>query len=219
MVMTKHASTRTILLLAVSALSLAACGGRKDEPESAGAVAPVATASPATTPLPLVSPTGNPDVGGAAMPASRGIADSVAATPTLSTLAQAIRAADLGTRLAAAGPLTLFAPSNEAFGRLAPGTVDSLLKPENKASLVKLLTYHVVPGAITADQLVAMIRAGGGTATLTTVLGQPIRATMTGNVVTLTSATGNQSYVEIADVRQVNGVIHVVNGVLVPTLA
>lgn len=210
--------TRTILFTAVAALALAGCGGRKDEPESAGTAAPTATPTPTATAVPTPA-TGNPDVGGAAMPVDRTIADGIAATPTLSTLAQAIRAADLTPRLAAAGPLTVFAPSNAAFGRLAPGTVDGLLKPENKASLVKLLTYHVVPGAITADQLVGMIRAGGGTATLTTLLGQPIRATMTGNVVTLTSATSNQSYVEIADVRQTNGVIHVVNGVLVPTLA
>lgn len=210
---------RTIMFTAVAALALAGCGGRKDEPESAGTAAP-ATA-PTVTPAPTapVPATGNPDVGGQAMPADRSIADGIASTATLSTLAQAIRAADLGPRLSGAAPLTVFAPSNAAFGRLAPGTVDSLLKPENKASLVKLLTYHVVPGTITADQLVAMIRAGGGTATLTTVLGQPIRATMTGNVVTLTSATGNHGYVEIADIRQANGVIHVVNGVLVPTLA
>ncbi|MBB4152813.1 putative surface protein with fasciclin (FAS1) repeats [Sphingomonas jinjuensis] len=210
--------TRTILFTAVAALALAGCGGRKDEAESAGSAAPTALPSPTPTATPVAA-TGNPEIAGTAVPTDRSIADTIAATPSLSTLAQAIRAADLTPRLAAPGSITVFAPSNAAFGRLAPGTVDSLLKPENKASLVKLLSYHVVAGSITADQLVAMIRAAGGTATLTSILGQPIRATMTGNVVTLTSATGNLSYVEIADIRQTNGVIHVVNGVLVPTLA
>jgi len=137
----------------------------------------------------------------------------------LSTLVAAVKAADLVGTLSGPGPFTVFAPTNDAFGRLAPGMVDTLLKPENKASLTKVLTYHVVPGVITADDLRQRITAGGGTATLTTVEGDPITATMVGAVIALTDVNGNKSYVETADVRQSNGVVHVVNGVIVPKLS
>jgi uncharacterized surface protein with fasciclin (FAS1) repeats len=96
--------------------------------------------------------------------------------------------------------------------------VDTLLKPENKASLVKVLTYHVVPGAVTAEQLKERIMTGGGSTTLTTVEGDPITATMVGTIIALTDVNGNKSYVETADVRQSNGIVHVVNGVIVPKL-
>ncbi len=202
-----------------TALILAGCSttGRPD--------AAPATATPATTaPAPdagttsTASASGNPTVGGVAMLSTRTIVENASAAPTLTTLVAAVKAGGLVATLSGPGPFTVFAPTDEAFGRLAPGTVDSLLKPENKAALVKLLTYHVVAGAISSAQLIDQIKTGGGTATLTTVAGQPIKATMTGNVVTLTSSTGNQSYIEVADVRQSNGVVHVVNGVLVPVL-
>ena len=146
------------------------------------------------------------------------IATSIAATPGLNTLATELRIAELDQLLGGDGPYTLFAPSDAAFARLAPGIASDLLAPENRAALVALLRYHVVAGTVTTEQLTDRIRAGGGRATLTTLGGQPIVATMTGDVITLTSVTGNRSYVEAADVAQVNGVIHVVNGVLVPVL-
>jgi uncharacterized surface protein with fasciclin (FAS1) repeats len=146
------------------------------------------------------------------------IAVSVAATPGLHTLAAELRTAELDQLLGGDGPYTLFAPTDAAFTRLAPGIANDLLAPQNRAALVALLRYHVVPGVMSTEELTARIRAGGGRATLTTLGGQPITATMTGDVITLTSVTGNRSYVEAADVAQVNGVIHVVNGVLVPNL-
>ncbi|EZP51768.1 fasciclin domain-containing protein [Sphingomonas sp. RIT328] len=146
------------------------------------------------------------------------IAASIAATPGLGTLASELRTAELDALLSGTGPYTLFAPSDTAFARLAPGIAGDLLAPANRAALVTLLRYHIVAGTLTTEQLTQRIRAGGGRATLVTLGGQPITATLTGDVITLTSATGNRSYVEAADIAQVNGVIHVVNGVLVPTL-
>ncbi|AIT08196.1 fasciclin [Sphingomonas taxi] len=146
------------------------------------------------------------------------IATSIAATPGLNTLAAELRTAELDALLAGNGPYTLFAPTDTAFTRLAPGIAGDLLAPENRAALVALLRYHIVPGTMTTEQLTQRIRAGGGRTVLTTLGGQPITATLTGDVITLTSVTGNRSYVEAADVAQANGVIHVVNGVLVPNL-
>jgi uncharacterized surface protein with fasciclin (FAS1) repeats len=172
--------------------------------------APAASAAPAAP---------NPAVGGAAMDATKTIVANASAAPNLSTLVKAVTAADLTATLSDPGPYTVFAPTNDAFTRLPPDTLAQLMKPENKALLAKVLTYHVVPGAIDFAQLKAQITAGGGTATLTTVAGQPLKATITGNnVVTLTSVNGNVSYLETPDVHQSNGIVHVVNGVLLPKL-
>jgi uncharacterized surface protein with fasciclin (FAS1) repeats len=152
------------------------------------------------------------------MVASRTIVQNASAAPNLTTLVAAVKAAGLVETLSGPGPFTVFAPTNEAFSRLAPGTVDTLLKPENKASLTKVLTYHVVSGNVSAAQLQQQIAAGGGTATLNTVAGGTLTARVENGAVTLTDQGGNKSYVETADVRQSNGVVHVVNGVLVPTL-
>ena len=174
------------------------------------ATAPVAAPPPvASAPVP-VDPSH--------MESEATIAASIAGTPGLRTLAAELRTAGLDQLLGGDGPYTLFAPTDAAFTRLAPGIASDLLAPENRSALVTLLRYHVVAGTLTTEQLTDRIRAGGGRATLTTLDGQPITATMTGNVITLTSATGNRSYVESAYVAQVNGVIHVVNGVLVPVL-
>jgi uncharacterized surface protein with fasciclin (FAS1) repeats len=189
---------------ALGLLALAGCSTTKDG-------APPAPVSAAAAPA-------NPSVGGVAMPADRTIAANAAAAPNLSTLATAVTAAGLADTLSGPGPFTVFAPTDAAFARLAPGTVDTLLKPENKASLAKLLTYHVVPGTLTAADLTARVTAGGGTATLTTVQGDPLMLTVTQGHLTLTDVGGNKSYVETGDVRQSNGVVHVVNGVLVPKL-
>jgi uncharacterized surface protein with fasciclin (FAS1) repeats len=174
-------------------------------------VAPVATQPPASTGTAVA-------VDPSRMQSEATIAQSIAVTPGLRVLAAQLRTAELDQLLGGDGPYTLFAPNDAAFTRLAPGISSELLAPENRSALVALLRYHVVPGILSTQQLTALMRAGGGRATLTTLGGQPLTVTMTGDVVTLTSATGNRSYVEAADVAQINGVIHVVNGVLIPSL-
>lgn len=208
---------RFSLLLAsgIAALGLAGCttmnegmSGSSSASTSASVGTSASTAMPAT----------NPTVGGAAMMPNRTIVQNASMAPNLTTLVAAVKAAGLVDTLSGPGPFTVFAPTNEAFNLLAPGTVDKLLMPENKASLVKVLTYHVVPGTITSADLMKMIKDGNGSATLTTVEGEPITATMEGSTIKLTSATGNVSFIQTADVRQSNGMVHVVNGVLIPNL-
>ncbi len=157
-------------------------------------------------------------VGGAPMLPTATIVANASRASNLSTLVKAVQAADLTATLSGPGPFTVFAPTNEAFGRLAPGTLDTLLKPEQKASLTKVLTYHVVAGKLDAAALKSQIEAGGGTATLTTVEGQPIKATLENGALVLTDVGGGKSYVTQYDVQQSNGVVHVVNGVLAPKL-
>ena len=188
-----------------------------------GCVAPAADrataeAGGAAAPTAPVVAAGNPSVGGVAMPPERSVADNLRAVPDLSMLVSALDAAGLTASLAGAAPLTLFAPTNAAWGRLAPGTLDTLLKPENRATLTRMLRLHLVAGRVTATELIARVAAGGGRATLATLAGESLTVTMTGNIVTLTDAGGNRSYLEVADVREANGVVHVVNGVLVPRL-
>lgn len=183
------------------------------------AAAPAAVGAPHGGPIASpVKPLGNPAVGGVVLPVDGLLADQVTAAPTLTLFVRALAAAGLTDRLRAAGPLTVFAPTDEAFGRLQPGTVEALLKPENRASLVRLLDLHIVAGALTGAALARRVAADGGRATLTSVAGEPLSVTLTGGIVTLTDQGGNRSYVEIADVRGANGVIHLVNGVLVPRL-
>lgn len=155
-------------------------------------------------------------VGGAAMYPTRTIVGNAVNSPDHTTLVAAVKAAGLVDTLSGAGPFTVFAPTNAAFAKLPAGTLDTLLLPQNKPMLQSVLTYHVVPGRITAQELMAMIRAGGGRATLTTVQGAPLYASMMGSTVMLTDAKGNMSHVTQADVMQSNGVIHVVDTVLMP---
>ena len=136
------------------------------------------------------------------------------ADPT--TLVAAVKTAGLVETLSGPGPFTVFAPTNEAFDALPAGTVETLLKPENKADLTKILTYHVVPGKLNAADLIAQAKANGGKAMLTTVQGEPLTAWVEGNSVYLTDAKGGKSMVTIADVNQSNGVIHVIDTVLMP---
>lgn len=157
-------------------------------------------------------------VGGAPMLPTATIVANASKASNLTTLVKAVQAADLAATLSGPGPFTVFAPTNEAFGRLAPGTLDTLLKPEQKPSLTKVLTYHVVPGKLDSAALKAQVEAGGGTATLTTVEGQPIKATLENGALVLTDVGGGKSYVTQYDVEQSNGVVHVVNGVLAPKL-
>ncbi len=158
----------------------------------------------------------NPMVGGAAMYPTRNIVENAVNSKDHTTLVAAVKAAGLVDTLMSAGPFTVFAPTNAAFDKLPAGTVDTLLKPENKGTLTTVLTYHVVAGTMTSTDIAAAIRAGGGTATLTTVQGGTLTGRMMGNKLVLTDAKGGQSTVTIANVMQSNGVIHVVDTVLLP---
>jgi uncharacterized surface protein with fasciclin (FAS1) repeats len=155
-------------------------------------------------------------VGGAAMYPTKNIVENAVNSKDHTTLVAAVKAAGLVETLESAGPFTVFAPTNEAFAKLPAGTVDNLVKPENKATLTKILTYHVVSGRISAADLMDKIKAGGGSATLTTVEGGTLTAMMKGKKIYLVDEKGGKSWITIADVFQSNGVIHVVNTVLMP---
>ena len=158
----------------------------------------------------------NPMVGGAAMYSNKNIVENAVNSRDHTTLVAAVKAAGLVDTLMSAGPFTVFAPTNAAFDKLPAGTVDTLLKPENKGMLSSVLTYHVVAGTMTSTDIAAAIRAGGGTATLNTVQGGTLTGRMMGNKLVLTDAKGGRSTVTIANVMQSNGVIHVVDTVLLP---
>jgi uncharacterized surface protein with fasciclin (FAS1) repeats len=158
----------------------------------------------------------DPMVGGAAMYPSKNIVQNAVNSKDHTTLVAAVKAAGLVTTLESKGPFTVFAPTNEAFAKLPPGTVDTLVKPENKAELTKILTYHVVSGNLSSTELLNMISAGGGKATLTTVEGEPLTVTMSGGMLMLTDAKGGMSNITISDVRQSNGEIYVIDSVLMP---
>ncbi|MBV9128136.1 MAG: fasciclin domain-containing protein [Verrucomicrobia bacterium] len=158
----------------------------------------------------------NPMVGGAPMYANKDIIDNAVNSKDHTTLVAAVKAAGLVETLKGKGPFTVFAPTNEAFNKLPAGTVDTLVKPENKEKLTKILTYHVVPGDYTAAKIVDAIKAGGGKAKMKTVNGETLTATMSGSMVHLTDAKGGMAMVTIADVKQSNGVIHVIDTVLMP---
>jgi uncharacterized surface protein with fasciclin (FAS1) repeats len=158
----------------------------------------------------------DPDVGGAAMYPSKNIIENAVNSKDHTTLVAAVKAAGLVDTLEGKGPFTVFAPTNEAFAKLPAGTVDTLLKPENKDQLVKILTYHVVAGKVSSKELVKMIKAGHGKAELKTVAGGMLTATTSGGKVMLTDEKGGMATVTIADVYQSNGVIHVIDSVLLP---
>ena len=158
----------------------------------------------------------NPMVGGAAMYPSKDIVDNAVNSKDHTTLGAAVKAAGLVDTLKSPGPFTVFAPTNEAFAALPAGTVDTLLKPENKPTLTKVLTYHVVPGRMDGPALMSAINAGGGKAMLKTVQGENLTATSKNGAIWLTDAKGGMSKVTIANVFQSNGVIHVVDTVLMP---
>ncbi|KLT66272.1 MULTISPECIES: fasciclin domain-containing protein [Pedobacter] len=158
----------------------------------------------------------NPMVGGAAMYATKDIVDNAVNSKDHTTLVAAVKAAGLVETLKGAGPFTVFAPTNAAFDKLPAGTVDMLVKPESKAMLTKILTYHVVAGKMDSKAIAKAIKAGGGKAELTTVEGGKLWAWMEGKKLVLKDEKGGMSTVTIADVNQKNGVIHVVDTVLMP---
>ena len=155
-------------------------------------------------------------VGGAPMLPTKDIIDNAVNSKDHTTLVAAVKAAGLVETLKGAGPFTVFAPTNAAFAALPAGTVDTLLKPENKGMLTGILTYHVVSGKMDAAALTKAIAAGGGKATLKTVAGANLTAMAAGGGVTITDEKGGTAKVTITDVYQSNGVIHVVDKVLLP---
>lgn len=155
-------------------------------------------------------------VGGAAMYPTRNIIENAVNSNDHTTLVAAVKAAGLVDTLSGPGPFTVFAPTNAAFDRLPAGTVATLLQPANKGTLTKILTYHVVPGRVTVQELARMIAAGGGSARLTTVQGGTLTARMSGDMIVLVDAQGGTATVTQADVMQSNGVIHVTNAVSMP---
>ncbi|WP_373252116.1 fasciclin domain-containing protein [Brevundimonas sp.] len=194
--------TRTALIAALAAGALAAAGC--SSMDSMGSMN-----AGADTPATVM-------VGGAAMYPTKTIVENAVNSRDHTTLVAAVTAAGLVPTLSGPGPFTVFAPTNAAFAKLPAGTVDTLVQPANKATLTKILTYHVVPGRVSASDLMAQIRADGGQARLTTVEGGVLTASMRGNAVILTDETGGVATVTQADVFQSNGVIHVTDTVSMP---
>ncbi len=155
-------------------------------------------------------------VGGAPMYPSKNIIENAVNSKDHTTLVAAVKAAGLVETLQGKGPFTVFAPTNEAFANLPKGTVETLLKPENKKTLQTILTYHVVAGKMNASEIAAAIKKGNGKATLKTVSGGTLTAWIKGNDLYLTDENGNSAKVTIGDVNQSNGVIHVIDAVVTP---
>lgn len=203
-----------ILMAGTAMLSLAACSNEAPAPE--------ATDTAETMPMDAMpsgaAAGGNSMVGGAEMFADKPIATNASAAPNLSTLVAAVTQAGLGETLSGPGPFTVFAPTNDAFGKVDKATLDSLMTDAKKADLTKVLTYHVVPGKMAAADLAAKIKAGGGKATIKTVQGENLTLTMEGDKVKVAGMGGSAAFVSQADVMQSNGVVHVVDGVLLPSM-
>ncbi|MFE8583829.1 fasciclin domain-containing protein [Sphingomonas sp. NCPPB 2930] len=179
-----------------------------------------ATAQTAQTAPTATAPAQAPAQPAPATPAATGtVVQVLAATPDRSTLAKLVTTAGLAVDLSGPGPFTVFAPSDEAFSRMPAGALDTLSQPANKAALTTILKYHVVSGKLTAEQLKQQIAAGNGTATLTTLAGQPLTAQLgpNGNIM-LTDVNGQKAYVDKADVAATNGVVHLTNGISVPKI-
>ncbi|MGC4039728.1 MAG: fasciclin domain-containing protein [Flavobacterium sp.] len=155
-------------------------------------------------------------VGGAPMYPSKNIIENAMNSKDHTTLVAAVKAADLVETLQGKGPFTVFAPTNEAFSKLPKGTVETLLKPENKKMLQTILTYHVVAGKMNSSDIAAAIKKGNGKAVLKTVSGGTLTAWMKGNDLYITDENGKSAKVTIADVNQSNGVIHVIDEVVTP---
>lgn len=156
------------------------------------------------------------EVGGAAMYPSKNIVDNAMNSKDHTTLVAAVKAAGLVETLQSAGPFTVFAPTNAAFDKLPKGTVETLVKPENKAKLTGILTYHVVAGKLDSKELASWIKKGNGKAELTTVEGGKLWVMMDGKDIVLKDENGGMAKVTIKDVYQSNGVIHVIDSVVLP---
>lgn len=198
--------------MALAAFAMTATPALADHHEGDAAAEPEAAATAETEAETSEAVT----VGGAEMLPSMTIVENASHASNLTTLVAAVEQAELADTLSGPGPYTVFAPTDEAFGRLPAGVVDQLMQDAAKAQLAQILTYHVLPGALDADTLMERIEAAGGELTLTTVEGSPLRATVVNGAVALHDEIGGISYVTQPDVQQSNGIVHVINGVLVP---
>lgn len=158
----------------------------------------------------------DPMVGGSEMSASKNIVENAENAGNLTTLVTAVKTAGLVATLQGPGPFTVFTPSNAAFEKLPAGELAALMRPRNDPQLIKILSYHAVAGRVTASDLADRIRMGGGRATLTTTVGEPLYATMMSGQIMLTDVHGGTAMITIPNVYQSNGVVHVVNAVLMP---
>lgn len=196
--------TCLILTAAAAALALSGCGSKTDTP------AETSVAGGETAPAPAASPS--------QMLASSTIAANLSAAPDHKLLAAAVTQAGLSETLSGAGPFTVFAPTDAAFAQVPPVTRDGWMRPAQKDVLAGVLKYHVVSGKLTAADLIAKIAEGGGKAVLKTADGQDLTATKSGDAILLTSGSGNRATVTAADLGQSNGVVHVVDAVLIPKM-
>lgn len=200
-------SVRFFALIACAS-ALTACGGAGESTDAAtNQVSPAPAANADAAPV---------TVGGAPMYPNKTIVENASQSADHSTLVQAVQAAGLAPTLSGAGPYTVFAPTNAAFAKLPAGTTEGLLKPEAKGQLTGILSYHVVPGLVLAADLRRAIETGKGKAELATVGGGKLTATAAGDALVVTDAKGGQARVTQGDVIQSNGVVHVVDGVLMP---
>jgi uncharacterized surface protein with fasciclin (FAS1) repeats len=179
-----------------------------------GCVAPTAEAP---APVAPVAPVANPSIGGSTMDAAQSIGANISRSSDHRTLIAALNSAGLLERLQGSGSFTLFAPSDAAFARLPRGTIESLMAPASRALLIQLLNYHVVAGSKTMTQMLADIATGGGVATYQTASGGWIRLSREGGSIMVHDVHGNRSSLSIADARASNGILHVLDGVLLPT--
>ena len=206
MIPTRFATLATVSAAAL--LTLAACNSPEEAAPADAAATDASAMAPAST---------DPMVGGAAMSPNDTIVANASKASNLSTLVSAVTAAGLGETLSGAGPFTVFAPDNAAFAKVPAATVTALMAPAGKADLTKILTYHVVPGRLTAADIASQAQAGGGTATLTTVQGEVLKVSAgPNNTWVITDAKGGKSTITQADVAQSNGMVHVIDTVLMP---
>lgn len=206
----------TTLMVASAALAVGACSKAEDETAATNDVVLEDDVALDTGAMGGSNAT-SVMVGGAEMLPTKTIVENASQSADHTTLVAAVKAAGLVETLSGPGPFTVFAPTNAAFAKLPAGAVDGLLKPAAKADLTKVLTYHVVPGTMTAAQLSAAIKSGNGKAELTTVQGAKLTASEDAGKITLTDSKGGKSVVTQADVTQSNGVVHVVDTVLMPS--
>ncbi|WBT05788.1 fasciclin domain-containing protein [Brevundimonas vesicularis] len=205
---------RNLMLVAVSGGALMALGACGNEP---AATTPAESTAMAPADGAAMAPATDPMVGGAAMSPNETIVANASKASNLTTLVAAVKAAGLVDTLQGAGPFTVFAPDNAAFDKIPEATRTSLMQPAMKADLTKILTYHVVAGRLTAADIAAQAEANGGTATLKTVQGEELKVSAgPNNTWVITDAKGGKSTITQADVGQSNGVVHVVDTVLMP---